>query len=155
MPHIDFDAAWAERSQEPLTITVRGETIELPARRPARHVLRMQRLMADRQDRDLTPEELQEAALEVFPEPVRDRLIWELEPPLDEAELVDIMTRVNAIYQGLTPEQIEERLNPPAKEDAEEGAKSSSGEAKRRSPNGSSSGGRRSKATSKRTTATT
>ena len=151
MPHIDFDAAWAERSQEPLTITVRGETIELPARRPARHVLRMQRLMADRQERDLTPEELQEHALEVFPEQVREQLIFELEPPLDEVEMVDIMVRVNGIYQGFTPDQIAAQLD----KQAQKGGEPSSGEGKRRSPSGSSTGGRRSKQTSKRTTTST
>lgn len=96
-PHIDFDARWAKR--KPVTVTVFGETYDLPPSLPLKVLLRVEEIRADaqagRRGEDFTANEVFELARSLFGEQTFDE--W-IEDGLEQAHLEDLLAEVFARY---------------------------------------------------------
>lgn len=95
---IDFDAAWAEASTDPLRVRLYGQEWELPGVMPAAVPLKIARMMADgREATALTRAETFDLAADIIPRETLDA--WTAKG-LDVDKLGDVITWVLRMYMG-------------------------------------------------------
>jgi len=97
--YIDFDAARAERADEPLVLRAYGEEFELPASMPASVLLDVVRWQEERGgDGDLTVTDSISILRRMLPEDVLDSLLERTDFSTDD--LTDLVRLVAGAYSG-------------------------------------------------------
>jgi hypothetical protein len=98
----DFDAAWSESTQAPLSVKVFGKTYDLPAKLPAKVVIVIARAKAGHAANEDVPLEMVMAMLEPF-FGAKTLDIW-LEAGIDIDQLGDVFKWSMQVYQGNDPD---------------------------------------------------